>query len=167
MAGVAAIASTPAALASVSRVPERALRFYNTHTGEKLAATYWSHGEYLGDGLEEINWILRDFRNGEIAEIDPGLLDLLHVLHRRLPAKGPFHVISGYRSPATNAQLRSQSSGVAKKSLHMKGMAIDIRLPGVELKDLRRAAMQLRGGGVGYYAKSDFVHVDVGRVRYW
>jgi uncharacterized protein YcbK (DUF882 family) len=167
MAGAAAMATAPAALASVARTPERSLRFYNTHTGERLAATYWARGQYLSDGLEEINHILRDHRSGEIARIDPELLDLLHVLHGKLPAKGPFHVISGYRSPATNAQLRSQSSGVAKKSLHMKGMAIDIRLPGVELKELRRAAVQLRGGGVGYYAKSNFVHVDVGRVRYW
>jgi uncharacterized protein YcbK (DUF882 family) len=168
MAGAGAIAVAPTAFAGMARAtPERSLKFHNLHTGENLAATYWADGRYLKDGLKEINWILRDFRSGDVAEIHPELLDLLVALHGKLQANAPFHVISGYRSPATNAKLRSHSSGVAKHSLHMKAMAIDIRVPGCDLKDLRRAAMQLKGGGVGYYAKSNFVHVDVGRVRYW
>lgn len=157
-----ALAGIPAASA-----PERKLGFYNTHTGEQLNAVYWADGVYQPDGLTEIYHLLRDYRSGDVSPIDTRLLDLLHTLSASLGMDKPFHVISGYRSPATNAMLAERSSGVAKHSLHMDGLAIDIRMPGRELADVRRAAIALGGGGVGYYPASDFVHVDVGRVRTW
>jgi uncharacterized protein YcbK (DUF882 family) len=157
------------AVASVSKVfsDERALSFYNVHTGENMKAVYWDYGTYVPQTLADINYILRDYRTGEMKEIDTDLLDLLFALHRKLESRAPFSVISGYRSPETNALLRRVSKGVAKNSLHIYGKAVDIRLPGYDLKTLHRAAVDLRRGGVGYYPASDFVHVDVGRVRYW
>ena len=148
-------------------VEEKSLAFYNTHTGENLKTVYWAEGNYVQDSLREINYILRDPRNNQLHDIDPRLLDLLFAIRQEIEAKQPFHVISGYRSPATNAFLRAHSSGVAENSLHLVGQAIDIRAPGKSLSNLRKAAMALRGGGVGYYPKSDFVHVDIGRLRYW
>lgn len=153
--------------ANVSPDGARAIAFHNLHTGENLEATYRVGGEYVPSVLKDIDHILRDFRTGEVAAIDTRLLDLLHLLQSRLESDEPFHVISGYRSPKTNSKLAQQSSGVAKKSLHMKGMAIDVRLPGRALTDLRRAAVSLKLGGVGYYPKANFIHADVGRVRYW
>ncbi|WP_243633855.1 DUF882 domain-containing protein [Motiliproteus coralliicola] len=150
-----------------SQHPERSLQFYNLHTGEHIQTPYWIEGEYLDEGLTQINNVLRDHRNGEIMEIDLGLLEMLHDLQLKMDSKQPFHVISGYRSPQTNAMLRQNSSGVAKKSLHMQGMAIDIRLPDIHLPDLKVGALSLKRGGVGYYPRSDFVHLDVGRVRTW
>ena len=148
-------------------VGERSLALYNLHTGESLRTIYWEQGDYLLDALHEVSHLMRDFRTGEVRPISPQLLDLLHRLHRNMGGRQPFHLISGYRSPHTNALLRSESSGVAKHSLHMKGEAADIRLPGRSLKQLHQAAVALKGGGVGYYPQSDFIHVDVGRVRYW
>jgi uncharacterized protein YcbK (DUF882 family) len=147
--------------------PERTLSFYNTHTGEQLRTTYWCQGELLPEALDDINYILRDYRTGEVLAIDPRLLNLLYALRKELDARSPYHIISGYRSQKTNELLRQSSRGVAKDSLHTEGMAIDIRLPGIELDELRRAALSLKRGGVGYYTDSEFVHVDVGRVRYW
>lgn len=158
------------ALACVALPPatgERVLSFYNTHTGEHTRATYWADGEYVASELTALDQLLRDFRSGEVAIMDPRLFDILYNLQRLTAASGTFQVISGYRSPATNAQLRAHSTGVARNSLHMRGQAIDIRLAGVELRDLHRAALALRAGGVGYYPSSDFVHVDTGRVRAW
>lgn len=146
---------------------ERALSLYNTHTGETLRAVYWAQGQYHPEALREIDHILRDHRSNEIRPIEPALLDLLHALHGRLEGRQPFEIISGYRSPATNARLAADSGRVARNSLHIQGQAIDIRLPGHTLGDLRQAAIDLRAGGVGYYPRSDFVHVDIGRVRYW
>jgi len=119
------------------------------------------------ESLTEINHVLRDHRTNLIAEIDTGLLDLLHRVGAALGTARPFEVISGYRSPASNQMLAQNSSGVAKRSLHMDGKAIDIRLPGVPLADLHRTGLTLKSGGVGYYPKSNFVHLDVGRVRSW
>ena len=155
--------------AAVSKVfsEERTLSFYNTHTGENLKTVYWSDGAYVPQALTDINFILRDFRTGDVLGIDAALLDLLSALRQTLESKSPFNIISGYRSPETNSLLNALSSGVARNSLHTVGMAIDIRMPGLELKTLRRAALDLHRGGVGYYLSSDFVHVDVGRVRYW
>ena len=121
----------------------------------------------MPQALAEINHILRDHRTGEVREIEPALLDLLCALHQKLGSTAPFSIISGYRSPETNSHLSSKSNGVVKNSMHLLGKAIDIRLPGHELKTLQRAAVDLQRGGVGYYPSSDFVHVDVGRVRYW
>ena len=167
VAGAAVTLAAPAVIASTAPVRDRELSFYNTHTGEKLCATFWSDGEYLDDGIEDINWILRDHRAGIASSIDPKLLDLLHKLQAKVDHPGEIHVISGYRSPATNAMLNKKSSGVAKRSYHMQGKAIDIRLPGFDSSKLHKAAVALKGGGVGYYSSSNFVHLDVGRVRYW
>lgn len=148
--------------------PNRSLAFYNTHTGESADVEYCRAGSLIPASLETINHILRDTRTGEVIEIDRGLLDLLVRLARKLETDGPFHIISAYRSPVTNDYLRTHGGGgVAAKSLHLKGKAIDIRVPGIKLRDLYRAAVELRGGGVGIYPSSDFVHIDVGRVRTW
>jgi uncharacterized protein YcbK (DUF882 family) len=148
-------------------VEEKSLAFYNTHTGERLKAIYWTEGGYLEGSLREISYILRDPRNDEVHDIDTRLLDLLFSMLQKIETNQPFHVISGYRSARTNAFLRAHSTGVAENSLHLVGQAIDIRLPGRETRTLQKAAIALKGGGVGYYPKSDFVHIDIGRVRYW
>jgi uncharacterized protein YcbK (DUF882 family) len=145
----------------------RSLSFLHTHTGETLKATYWENGSYLPDGLVAIDHILRDFVNNTVVPINRPLLDLLSDLHGRLDSREPFQIISAYRTPATNAMLSAESTGVAKHSYHMKAMAIDIRLADVRLADLHRAAKDLSRGGVGMYPASDFVHVDTGPVRYW
>ena len=145
----------------------RTLSFFNTHTGETLDAAYRVRGRYCPETLLRINHILRDHRTGEVAPIDPELLDLLHALARQVRTRSPFHVISGYRSPATNAMLHERSRSVAKNSLHMEGKAVDIFLPDRDLGSLRQAALDLKGGGVGFYPKPNFVHVDTGRVRFW
>lgn len=147
--------------------PERRLSFYNTHTGESLTTVYYAMGSYLKESLYDINHIMRDHRTGEEKVIDRALLDLLYELSVTLERKGPFHVISGYRSPESNSYLRSLSSGVAKKSLHLSGKAVDIRIPGCDLDDVRAGAMNLKCGGVGYYPASDFVHLDTGPFRHW
>ena len=145
----------------------RALSFYNVHTGETLRIVYFEQGEYVPGALLKVNYFFRDFRANEIKSIDPRLLDLLHRINRALDTSLPFNLISGYRSPATNAWLASQSEGVAHHSLHMDGMASDINVQGRSLALLQTVALAMRGGGVGYYPRSDFVHVDTGRVRRW
>jgi uncharacterized protein YcbK (DUF882 family) len=145
----------------------RRLAFDNLHTGEKLDVAYWENGAYVPGALAAVNHVLRDHRNNEIHQIDPELLDLLTALSRRLETGPRFEVISGYRSPATNAMLHAESAEVAKSSLHTVGKAIDIRMAGLNLAYLHGAALSLDMGGVGYYPSSDFVHVDVGRVRRW
>ena len=146
---------------------ERTLSFYNIHTGEYLKTAYWQEGHHTAKAMQEISHLLRDYRTGETMTIDPRLLDLLYSANRVMDSSRPFHVVSGYRSPATNAMLRQGSTGVAKHSLHMEGKAIDIFMPDRPLKELRRVALSLGGGGVGYYPESDFVHLDVGPVRSW
>ena len=145
----------------------RKVAFHNLHTGESLEAVYWDEGDYVPDALHAVNHVLRDFRTGDVHPIEPGLLDLLDQLSSQVETRSPFQVISGYRSPKTNAMLHERSHGVATHSLHMKGMAIDIRLQNIDLPRLHRAALSMRAGGVGYYPASDFVHVDVGPVRRW
>ena len=156
-------------LASIENLLEspKSLCFQNSHTNERLETVYWQNGKYIPDALTEINHIFRDHYNGLVKAIDKNLLDLLFSLKENLKATEPFHLISGYRSPQTNSTLRKRSGGVAKKSLHMDGMAADIYLPGFSLSKLRHAAVDLRAGGVGYYPRSGFIHVDVGTVRYW
>ena len=166
--GFAASLMLPTAgLAKAASHRERSLNFYNTHTDERLKTCYWAEDEYLPEGLQEINTILRDHRTGDIRDMDRGLLDLLYLLQTKVESKQTFQIISGYRSPKTNAMLNKKSSGVAKRSYHMRGMAVDIRLNGCDLKQLHKAALSLKAGGVGYYSSSDFIHVDVGRVRRW
>lgn len=162
---VGLVAAPHVALAGTSKA--KALSLYNLHTGEWADTEFWIEGQPVPEGLQEINRVLRDHRTGEATAIDPRLLHLLHALRRRLHARQAFHVISGYRSPATNAKLREKSTGVAKKSYHTRGMAIDIALPGCELRELRRAALDLHAGGVGFYPRPGFVHVDTGPVRHW
>lgn len=148
-------------------LPERSLFFYNSYTGETLKADYWSNGEYITDVLNEINHIFRDHFTEAIEVIDTNLLDLLFALREKLTIAEPFHIISGYRTPQTNARLRRSRRGVAKNSLHMYGKAVDIRVPGYSTKTLKLAAIELKSGGVGYYPRSGFVHLDVGEIRYW
>jgi uncharacterized protein YcbK (DUF882 family) len=155
------------AVANFASKPARSLAFDNLHTGEKLKVEYWTEGEYVPDALGEIDRVLRDFRTGDVHPIEPRLLDLLAMLRDRLETVEPLSVISGYRSPKTNKTLHEASSGVASNSLHMQGMAIDIRVPGRVLAAVHKTALEMRVGGVGYYPKSNFVHVDVGRVRKW
>jgi len=155
------------ALAATSPQQERALSFYNLHTGESLTRPYRFGDAYIPSALAEIDKLLRDFRTDEVRNIDPLLLDFLYDLRAVLGSDQPFDVISGYRSPKTNAMLAKNSGGVAKKSFHMKGMAIDVRLQDRGLAKLRRAAIDLQLGGVGYYPGPDFVHLDTGRVRFW
>ncbi len=167
LAASGAMLMMPAAMANLHKEAPRQLSLYNLHTEEKLKATYWADGEYQPDGLADINHLLRDHRSGEHTDMDPQLLNLMFLLHEKAQSKQAFHIISGYRSPASNEMLRKNSTGVAQKSLHTLGMAVDLRLPGIELEALRNMALSLQGGGVGYYPKSDFIHIDTGRVRQW
>lgn len=163
----AGVAMVCAPVRAAITLPVRRLHFESLHTGERLAATYWSGGRYLAEELGRINHVLRDHRTGDVHAIDPRLLDLLVALRDRLATRSAFQVISAYRSPKTNAMLAERGGGVARQSLHTRGLAIDIRVPGRPLTAVRDAALSLRGGGVGFYPRSDFVHVDVGRVRSW
>lgn len=165
--GVASVMAAPATLARTKTSGERILQFYNIHTGENIKATYWADGQYVKDELLAMDRVLRDFRSNEVAPIDRELYDMLHALQLQTGSSRGYQVISGYRSPRTNASLRKTSSGVAKRSLHMQGRAIDIRLPGTDLKHLRKLALNMRAGGVGYYPKSNFIHLDTGRPRFW
>jgi uncharacterized protein YcbK (DUF882 family) len=145
----------------------RALRLDNLHTGETLRVDYWEGGRYLPDALQEAAYFLRDFRTEEVIRIDPALLDQIYRLRLLTGAREPFGVVSGYRSPATNAMLRKASTKVAKKSYHMKGQAIDLRPLDVKLHHLHRAALAMKAGGVGYYSRSNFIHLDSGPPRSW
>jgi uncharacterized protein YcbK (DUF882 family) len=146
---------------------ERTLRMYNTHTGESLRRVFWAEGQFIPDALKDINKLLRDHRNDKIAEMDPKLIVLLNDVSDKFGDNQVLHIISGYRSPESNAKLAAASNGVARHSMHMEGKAIDIRLPGKNLAQLQKAAMSMKAGGVGYYPDSQFVHMDTGRVRYW
>lgn len=145
----------------------RELHFYNLYTHEDLKVVYWKDGWYVPDALARIDYIFRDIHNGKVMTIKTDLLDLLFDIRRNVHIDKPFQIVSGYRTPGSNAMLSKQKKGVAKNSLHMYGKAVDIRVPGFSLRSLRREAMKLGRGGVGYYPRSHFVHVDVGKVRYW
>lgn len=166
---LAALAVPWPALALTKAPPkERILSFYNIHTGEKLKnAVYWANGCYVEETIEDIKVLLRDFRQNEVGEIDPALLDQIFALRKTLQVRSPVHIISGYRSPATNEMLAQRNGGVAKRSLHMDGRAVDLRIPGYDLREVRRAALNMQRGGVGFYPRSDFVHIDTGPVRSW
>ena len=156
-------ATVPSAPAAEYRV-----RFLHTHTGERLDIVYRRGDQYLPEALAKLNYYLRDHRTGDVHAYDPKVFDLLHDLTAAVGRPhAEINVICGYRTPWTNAFLRTHTSGVAEHSLHMQAQAIDIRLPGVATARLRDAALALHRGGVGYYAKSDFIHVDVGRIRRW
>lgn len=168
--GLSTLACTVAmpALASFPRIKgDKSLAFHNLHTDERLSIVYWQNGEYVPNAHARINHILRDHYSGDVYPIDMHLIDLLYDLQTRLHNDRPIEVISGYRSPRTNLELASISTGVAKNSYHTKGMAIDIRMSGVPLPVLHNTALEMRRGGVGYYPDSQFVHVDVGPRRFW
>jgi uncharacterized protein YcbK (DUF882 family) len=164
--GVATIAALPR-MALAAAQPARVLSFYNLHTNESLRLAYHELGAYVPDALDAVNHFLRDHRTGDAHPMDPALLDQLYALQRRVETPAPFHVISGYRAPQTNKILQAGSDGVARRSLHMEGRAIDIRLPGHDLALLHTAALSLQAGGVGYYPSSNFIHLDTGRIRQW
>ena len=146
---------------------ERELKFYHTHTEKNLQLVYYRNGEYVPEALSELKVFLADWRDAQQHEINPAVFDILWQLQQAHASGETWEAISAYRSPETNKLLRSRSSGVAKKSQHLLGNAIDVRLRGVDLKDLYESARDLKLGGVGYYPGSDFLHVDTGRVRYW
>ena len=149
-------------------VPSRRLSFSHLHTGEKLSVVYARNGEYLPEALKKINYFLRDFRCNEKCSIDPALLDILYDVQKEACNEdGVFQIISGYRSPRTNQMLAKKSKGVAKRSFHMQGKAVDIRLQGTKIRKLRDIAMDIQRGGVGYYPDSNFVHLDTGHFRFW
>jgi len=162
----AAVGQDPAAAPAITTEP-RCLKFVHTHTGESLTARYFADGAYDAACLQDVNHLLRDFRNNEVHVIDPSLLDVLYQLQVRADHDAAFEIISGYRSPATNAMLRRQSHGVAEHSQHLLGKAIDIRLSGYSTRTLGEHARDLALGGVGFYPNLDFIHVDTGRVRFW
>ena len=165
--------SAPLAQGTESATPAASpyrLRFYHTHTGERLDIVYRRGENYIPEALAQLDHYLRDHRTGEVRHFDPRLFDLLYDLTASLgDSGGEIDVICGYRTPWSNEFLRTRSAhtGVARHSLHMQAEAIDIRLPGIPTSELRDAALRLHRGGVGYYRSSDFVHVDVGRVRRW
>ena len=163
----AAVALGGPGRAFASTLETRSLELVNTHTAETLKADYFLGGSYCEQSLFALNHLLRDFRTGDSAPIDPQLFDLLHDVAALAGKEPRFEVISGFRSPATNAMLNGRSSGVAKHSLHMEGRAIDVRLQGYRTDRLRDLALSMQAGGVGFYRKSDFVHLDTGRVRTW
>ena len=162
-------ATLPFAQKALAALPKtRSLAFDHTHTGERISLIYAVDDQYVPDSLVAFNHLLRDHYSGQVGAIDPRLFDLLHQLQQTLGVEEAFSVISGYRDPATNSMLqRTRGGGVAKHSLHMEGKAIDIRLAGVPLEDLRDASLSLKLGGVGFYPREQFVHVDTGRLRNW
>ena len=168
LAAAGALPGLAAGVARASMGGVRSLAMAHTHTGERIDVVYATEGGYVPEALGALNRFLRDHYSGEVGVIDPNVFDLLVRVRQALGSAQEFEVISGYRCPATNQRLReTRGGGVARRSLHMDGRAIDVRLPGVALADLRDAALSLRAGGVGYYAREAFVHIDNGRVRAW
>jgi uncharacterized protein YcbK (DUF882 family) len=167
---VVSVSSVPVrpAFADLTKLSDdRGLILFNLHSREKVEIDYCSDGVYVPHALAIIDRLLRDPLNGEVKPIDPKLLDLLFALHTKVGAEAPFTVVCGYRSPQTNKALRARNRAVAEHSLHMEGKAVDIKIPGVPLDKLYKAALELTAGGVGYYPRSGFIHVDVGPVRTW
>lgn len=164
-----AAASDSGIVKAALRAPRKArhLALHSSHLGEKVAVDYWIDGRYQNDALHAISSLMRDRRSDEVTAMSPKLMDLLYLIRHQLDAQAPVEIVCGYRSPKTNAKLAKRSSGVAKNSYHMRGMAVDIRIQGCSPRQVQKAALALKAGGVGYYPKSGFVHVDVGPVRSW
>ncbi len=165
--GLGALVLAPEVLqASIRR--ERYLSFYNPNTGETIRRVYWTPREgYIRESIKEVSWGLRDHHNNQVKAFDVNVLDQLYALQLQLGERAPVHVISAYRSPTTNSVLCEGSRRVARNSYHMQAMAMDVRLPGGRVADLHKVARALGAGGVGYYPRSNFVHIDSGPVRYW
>ena len=167
LAGLALLILLALAVCAAANSGERTLSFYNTHTHERLTVIYKNGNRYNPEALKKISYILRDHRSGDIYSMDPKLMDFVYDLLTKVKNHGEVHIISGYRSPKTNAKLRQKSKGVARGSMHMKGKALDFRLPGTDTAVLKDTARAMKRGGVGYYRKSDFIQIDTGRVRNW
>jgi len=161
--------SSKSALAAINDLSSevRSLSLFNPRTKEGYNGVYWRNGEYVASALDRVNYIMRDVRTDDIKQIDTDLLDLIYKISLKLKTDGPFHILSGYRSHKTNSLIVKQFERTAKNSFHTKGQAVDIRLPGQRTSSLRRAAFELSEGGIGYYPRQGFVHIDVGPVRYW
>ena len=145
----------------------RRIRMYSGRTGERIDMIYWIEGEYIKDAVKEVNYFMRDWRTDGVKSIDLRTIDIMAAAHNLLDVNEPYMLLSGYRSPQTNAMLRSRSGGVAKNSLHMRGQAADLRLASRSVSQMAKAAIACRGGGVGKYSGSNFVHMDCGVVRSW
>ncbi len=145
----------------------RRVRMYSGRTGETIDTIYWIEGQYIPEVMKEINHFMRDWRSGATARIDTRTIDIMAAAHRLMDVTEPYMMLSGYRSPQTNAMLRSQSRGVARDSLHMRGQAADLRLKSRNVSQMARAAEACASGGVGRYARSNFVHMDCGPIRTW
>jgi uncharacterized protein YcbK (DUF882 family) len=163
----AILASIKPAAAAVAPLKDRTLHLYHRQTGEFFKDTFFQEGRYVADALDRVNWLMRDWHTDQTKSIDPALLDLLYNVGNSVDAATPFEILSGYRTPETNAALRRHGVRAASNSYHMVGQAVDITLPGVSLRNMRKAALSLGLGGVGYYPYSGFIHVDTGDVRQW
>ncbi|WP_265573688.1 DUF882 domain-containing protein [Venatoribacter cucullus] len=169
-AGVAGLSSVPLLAqpqAGMTDQAERTLRVYNIHTGEYLTTTFWADGQYQDEEIQALDLLLRDHRANQAMAMQRELYEKMFHLQELFSSREPLYVISGYRSPGTNSGLRQVSDGVAENSLHMQGRAVDIRIPGVSHRHLHKAALAMGSGGVGYYPKSGYIHLDTGRVRSW
>jgi uncharacterized protein YcbK (DUF882 family) len=166
MAGMAGAAIAMPRIVSAA-LPRKRLYLYDAHSGAEIDEEYWVDGWYNPDALSRFNHFMKDRRSGEVRNMDPGLLDILHALQNMGSQREPIHLLCGYRSRTTNAMLARRSRGVARNSLHITGQASDIYMPGLNLSRLRDNAKSLQAGGVGYYPRSGFVHVDTGDIRYW
>lgn len=167
LSGVSLVIAGLGGRAAEAATRERAIELVHLRTGETLRSVYWADGAFRREAFDGIDRLLRDWRQDRTRPTDPGLIDLVWSLQRKLEGSGPVQVLCGYRTPETNAMLSRRQRGVAKHSLHIEAMAIDLRVPGRRLADVREAAMAMRAGGVGYYPRSSFVHVDTGPVRHW
>jgi len=165
--GLGAMAFGSAPVMAAVKAPERRLRLANAHTWEKLDIVYWADGDYIPEALSEISHLMRDHRANRAKAMDVKLIDQLYVLVSALETKERVHILSGYRTPETNAKLRRNSSGVAKYSLHMEARAMDINIPTIRSKAIQQAAIGMKAGGVGHYPGPGFVHIDTGAVRAW
>jgi uncharacterized protein YcbK (DUF882 family) len=163
----AAAMPVPAFAKALINHPSRELAFVNLHTGEKLKAEYVHNGAYVPSAIRAISYLMRDHHNNKVHQIDPHLIDVAHMLHGRVGSKGPIDIVCGYRSPETNAMMHEISAGVAVHSMHIQGKAMDIRIPGTRLGSMRKSALALGLGGVGYYPEDDFLHIDTGPKRHW
>ncbi len=165
--GVAGLTGLPAGRAMASAGEDKTLRLYNIHTGEYLTTTFWAEGQYQDAEVQMLDALLRDHRANQAMAMQRELYEKMYYLQQLFNSREPLYIVSGYRAPATNSGLRQVSDGVAENSLHMQGKAVDLRIPGVSHRHLHQAALAMRSGGVGYYPKSGYIHIDTGRVRSW